>query len=131
MSYNEQKSNFRLFTNPSTLNVQHRIMYSVSLKKLSYLLRRRDYVDRERIYFSKFDSAESFDPVLTTEELVAGCRPLVLTSIKRSVINIRCSMLDVRCSTFNLFTAPDSRISQEVSHKNKRGFKVSLKILSR
>ena len=34
---------------------------------------------------------------------------LILRSIKRSVINIRCSMLDVRCSTFNLFIVPARR----------------------
>ena len=33
---------------------------------------------------------------LTTEGLVAGCGPLVLKSIKRSVINIRRSMLGVQ-----------------------------------
>jgi hypothetical protein len=57
----------------------------------------------ERNYPSKFDSAESFDPGLTTEGLVAVCGLLVLKSIKRSVINIGRSMFDVRCSTFNLF----------------------------
>jgi hypothetical protein len=35
-----------------------------------------------------FDSAESFDPELTTEGLVAVCGSLVLKSIKHSVINI-------------------------------------------
>jgi len=59
----------------------------------------------------EFDSAESFDPEffnqeLTTEGLVAGCRSLVVKSIKRSVINIQRSMLGVRCSTFKSFSPP-------------------------
>jgi hypothetical protein len=62
---------------------------------------------RERIYPSKF------------------CGSLVLKSIKRSVINIRCSMLDVRCSTFNLFTVPVRRsFIQEVQGFKGQGFKV-------
>jgi hypothetical protein len=64
----------------------------------------------ERIYPSKFDSAqpfdpESFGPEITAEGLVAGCGSLVLKSIKRSVINIQHSMLDVRCSMF-IFLVP-------------------------
>ena len=56
-----------------------------------------------------FDSAESFNPELTTEGLAAGCSSLVLKSIKRSVINIQSSMLDVRCSILNLITVPAMR----------------------
>ncbi len=69
-----------------TSNVQHRIMNSVNLKKKNEQHAAQAPALRERIYPSKF------------------CGSLVLKSIKRSVINIRCSMLDVRCSTFNLFT---------------------------
>jgi len=64
-----------------TLNVQHRIMYSVNLIK--------DLAKRG--YPSEF------------------CGALVLKSVKRSVINIGRSMLDVRCSMFNLFTVPAKR----------------------
>ena len=70
-----------------TLNVQHRIMNSVNLKK-----------------------TEQSETTLRNLSAFGGfCDSLVLKSIKRSVINIGRSMLDVRCSTFNLFTIPVSR----------------------
>ena len=48
------------------------------------------------------------------------CDPLVIKSIKRSVINIRRSMLDVRCSTFKLLTASAGRIlEQDMGYKIK------------
>ena len=80
-----------------------------------------------RISLLKFESAafdrlrprarqgESFNPELTTEELVAGCGLLVLKSIKRSAINIRRSMLDVRCSMFNLFTVSANSIRKKTT----------------
>jgi hypothetical protein len=94
-------------------------MYSVNFKKKTEQHAAQAPALRERIYPSKFDSAESFDSKLTTEglvagcgsvfdtaELVAGCGSFVLKSIKRSVINIQRSMLDVRCSTFKAFSPP-------------------------
>jgi hypothetical protein len=46
------------------------------------------------------------------------CDPLVIKSIKRSVINIRRSMLDVRCSMFKLCTASARRIfTQDMGYK--------------
>ena len=79
-----------------TLNVQHRILYSVNLKIKRLNNPRRTLRAGDsgapglhgRIFPSKF------------------CGSLVLKSIKRSVINIQRSMLNVRCSTFNLFTVP-------------------------
>ena len=93
-------------------------MYSVNFKKKTEQHAAQAPALHERIYPSKFDSVESFDPEfinqeLTTEGLVTGCGSLVLKSIKRSVINIQRSMLDVRCSTFNLFTVSASLIKKE------------------
>jgi hypothetical protein len=60
-----------------TLNVQHRIMNSVNIKKTEQHAAQAPAL-HERIYPSEFDSAEpfdpaSFDPGLTAEGLVAGC----------------------------------------------------------
>ena len=92
-----------------TLNVQHRIMNSISLKKT------------EQSNSSKFDSAESFDPEffnseLTTEGLIAGCGSVfyslfVLKSLKRSLRLVgvvaptprrASSIFDVQCWTFDV-----------------------------
>jgi len=82
VSYKDQLKNEH-----RTLNVQHRIMNSVNLKKTEQHAAQAPAL-HERIFPSKFDSAESFAPKGTTEGLVAGCGSLVLKSIKRSVINI-------------------------------------------
>ena len=78
-----------------TLNVQHRIMYSIyqsgSEQNASSL--------QNSIRLSP--AAISSGPNGSRQAVV----PFYLISTKRSVIIIRCSMLDVRCSTFNLFTA--------------------------
>ena len=88
-----------------TLNVQHRIMYSVYfIKKTerSDSTLRHSTFDILRFCGSLFSGSAVFRSRLQRDSLV-------LKSIKRSVINIRCSMLDVRCSTFNLFTVSDRR----------------------
>ena len=74
-----------------TLNVQHRIMSSVNLKK----------------------TEQSKSTLWNLSALGGFCGSLVLRSIKRSVINIGCSMFDVRCSIFSLFRPGE--ISYEVS----------------
>ena len=58
-------------------NVQHRIMYSVNLKKTEQHAAQAPAL-REQIYPSKFDSAELFGPEFRTEGLVTGCGSLVL-----------------------------------------------------
>ena len=111
-----------------TLNVQHRIMYSVNLIKDSVsLLGRSGYEARQRINNSNFDSAM----------LDAVCGSLVIKSIKRSlrlvgvvaptprrassIFDVRCWAFDVRRSRL-LIRLEDSLfqiggISYEVSYK--------------
>ena len=78
-----------------TLNVQHRIMYSVNFKKT------------EQAYSAKEAMKAKSESTFRNLSAFGGfCGSLVLKSIKRSVINIQCSMLDVRCSTFNAYSPP-------------------------
>jgi hypothetical protein len=79
----------RLNVEHRTLNVQHRILYSVNFEKTEQHAAQAPAL-RERIHDSKF-------PVFRSR---LQRDSLVLKSIKRSVINIRRSMLKVRCSTF-------------------------------
>jgi hypothetical protein len=56
-----------------------------------------------RIYSSKFDSAESFDPELTTAGLVAGCGSVFCGSlVLKNRYSKAPSILDVRRSTFDV-----------------------------
>ena len=81
-----------------TLNVQHRIMYSVNLKKRLSKSTSPDWLRRPRANML----FETFPP--------GGiCGSLVLRSIKRSVVNIQRSMFDVRCSTFSQLAVPTRR----------------------
>jgi hypothetical protein len=81
-----------------TLNVQHRIMYSV------YIIKKTERSD-STLRHSTFDILRFCGSLFSGSAVFRSrlkCNSLVLKSIKRSVINIRRSMLDVRCSTFNL-----------------------------
>jgi len=62
-----------------------------------------------------------FGPEFAIEGLVIGCGALILKSIKRRVINIRCSILDVRCLTFNLF-AVQTMLGDLCSKFDHKGF---------
>ena len=102
------RSNRKKMMNTRTSNIErptsNNVFCQFKKKARASLLRRNGCEGRERIYPTKFDSAE----------LVAGCCSVfygsfVLKSIKRSVINIQCSMLGVRCSTFNPFAVPVKR----------------------
>jgi hypothetical protein len=80
-----------------TSNVQHRIMYSVNLKKTEQAYSAEKATEARSEYTQQNSAA--FRSRLQRDSLA-------LKSIKRSVINIGRSMLGVRCSTFNLFTVP-------------------------
>ena len=110
-----------------TLNVQHRIRYSVNLKTEQYESTPR-YSTRLLLTGSSPELAEGRRSILSysimsPSVVSSGLNTQGLTthnrgarrrfrfvcfkkSIKRSVINIRRSMLDVRCSTFKAFSPP-------------------------
>jgi hypothetical protein len=105
-------------------------MYSVYFKKKS---EQSDSILRHSI-FDILRFCGSLFPGSTVLRSRLQRDSLVLKSIQRSVINIRCSMLDVRCSTFNHFTVPGRRsftrappLAANVQSDRRRNFGVSNK----
>ena len=94
------QSNRKETSEHRTLNIERRTSNNVFCQ-FKKKMEQNDYSLRNSIQLNLSQAA------VFRSRIQRDC--LVLKSIKRSVIQIRCSMLDVQCSMFNLFTVPTRR----------------------